>query len=458
MQYLAKYFNIIYNKKKHAEQEGCMNNMYKKIIQLTEDITPELVRQRRDFHKYPEVRWTEMRTASIIASKLTELGYEVLIGEQVCDSEPRVHVPSDEALKQAYQRAIAQGADPKFAEATKDGLTGVIGILRCGEGPTVAIRFDIDALNIEESQDPDHFPVQEGFASVNFGVMHACGHDGHAASGLGVAQILVQIKDQLHGTVKLIFQPGEEAGQGAQTIVDKGHLDDVDFFFGAHNSMRVSDVDVTPGICGSLATRRYNVMIKGLSAHAGLSPQKGNDALLAAATGVQNLYAIPRHGKGMTRINVGKFISGPSSNVIADEAYMEIEMRGENTELIEYMDHHSRRILESAAQMHGCTVSFKLMAFAPSLTCDLPLAEKIDRICKQYLNLNTTESPAMKVNGSDDVAHMIDRVRSHGGMATYLRIHNKQTTGNHNQRYNLDEEYMSRCVKIFSITAYELMK
>ena len=192
--------------------------MYKKIIQLTDDITPELVRQRRDFHKYPEARWTEMRTASIIARKLTELGYEVLIGEQVCAREPRVFVPSDEALKHAYQRAIAQGADPKFAEATKDGLTGVIGILRCGEGPTVAIRFDIDALNIEESQDPDHFPVQEGFASVNSGVMHACGHDGHAASGLGVAQILVQIKDQLHGTVKLIFQPSEEAGQGYLTL------------------------------------------------------------------------------------------------------------------------------------------------------------------------------------------------------------------------------------------------
>ena len=159
--------------------------MYKKIIQLTEDITPELVRQRRDFHKYPEVRWTEMRTASIIAGKLAELGYEVLIGEQVCDREPRVHVPSDEELKQAYLRAIAQGADPKYAEATKGGLTGVIGILRCGEGPTVAIRFDIDALKIEESQDSDHFPVQEGFASVNSGVMHACGHDGHAASGLG---------------------------------------------------------------------------------------------------------------------------------------------------------------------------------------------------------------------------------------------------------------------------------
>ena len=160
----------------------------------------------------------------------------------------------------------------------------------------------------------------------------------------------------------------------------------------------------------------------------------------------------------MTRINVGKFISGTSSNVISDETYMEIEMRGENTELIEYMDRHSRRILENAAQMHGCTLSLELKAFAPAVVCDLPLAERVYRICKQYLNLKTTESPLVKCNGSDDISHMIDRVRSHGGMATCMGIHNKQTTRNHNRKYNLDEEYMSMCVKIFCITTYELMK
>ena len=163
----------------------------------------------------------------------------------------------------------------------------------------------------------------------------------------------------------------------------------MDFFFGAHNAIGGVDLEVTPGVYGSLATRRYNVMIKGLTAHAGVYPQKGNNALLAAATAVQNLYAIPRHGDGMTRINVGKFISGTSSNVISDETYMEIEMRGESTELIEYMDHHSRRILESAAQMHGCTLSLELKAFAPAVVCDLPLAERVYRICKQYLNLKT---------------------------------------------------------------------
>ena len=186
-------------------------NIYQTIIEKAEQITPAMVAQRRDFHKYAESGWLEMRTSSIIARKLTELGYEVLTGEQVCKRDERMGVPSDEALAKAYARAIDQGADPEFVKATEGGMTGVIGILRCGEGPTVAMRFDIDALGVNESMEEDHLPAKEGFASINAGTMHACGHDGHGVSGLGVAEVLMQIKDQLHGTVKLIFQPSEKA-------------------------------------------------------------------------------------------------------------------------------------------------------------------------------------------------------------------------------------------------------
>ncbi|MBQ5778080.1 MAG: amidohydrolase, partial [Oscillospiraceae bacterium] len=155
-------------------------NMYQTIIEKAEAATPEMITLRRDFHKYAETGWLEMRTASIIARKLTELGYEVLIGEEVCKREDRMGVPSDEVLKSCYERAIEQGADPEFVKATEGGFTGVIGILRCGEGPTVAMRFDIDALGVNESTDDDHIPAKEGFMSVNAGSMHACGHDGHA--------------------------------------------------------------------------------------------------------------------------------------------------------------------------------------------------------------------------------------------------------------------------------------
>lgn len=131
-------------------------DIYEQITKMADEIAPELVAQRRDFHKFAEKGWFEMRTSSIIARKLTEMGYEVLVGDQVCKKDARMGVPSDEELEEQYERAVAQGADPEFVKYTKGGMTGVIGILRCGEGPTVAMRFDIDALGVFEEKDKSH--------------------------------------------------------------------------------------------------------------------------------------------------------------------------------------------------------------------------------------------------------------------------------------------------------------
>lgn len=314
-------------------------NIYDQIKTMSDEMAGDLTAQRRDFHKYAEPGWFEMRTSSIIARKLTELGYEVLVGDQVCKKDSRMGVPSEEKLEEQYERAVAQGADPEFVKYTKGGMTGVIGILRCGEGPTVAMRFDIDALGVFEEHDPSHRPAKEGFNSVNEGFMHACGHDGHATIGLGVAKVLMSIKDQLHGTVKLIFQPAEEGVRGAKSIVDNGHLDGVDYLIGSHVTNKKEDdpAVVIPGSYGSLATTKYDVIFHGKSAHAGGSPEVGRNVMLAVGTAILNLYAIPRHSGGVSRVNVGTVVAGSGRNVIADEAKMEIEVRGETTEINEYM-------------------------------------------------------------------------------------------------------------------------
>lgn len=432
---------------------------YEKIIKLADEVAPEMIALRRDFHKYAEAGWMEMRTSSIIARKLTDLGYEVLVGDQVCDKDARMGVPSDEVLEASYQRAVEQGADPEFVKATRGGMTGVIGILRCGEGPTVAMRFDIDALGVHESHEEDHFPMQQGFVSVNPGVMHACGHDGHAVSGLGVAQVLMQIKDQLHGTVKLIFQPSEEGVRGAKSIVEKGHLDDVDYLLGAHTTGEDSECcDVTPGSTGFLATTKYDVIYHGKAAHAGAAPHLGVNAMLAAATAVLNLQAIPRHGKGATRINVGRLIAGSGRNVIADEAFLEMEVRGDTTELNEYMSEYAMRILESAAVMHGCTVEVKRMGGAECMVCDLELANRVAQVCREKLGLKVTESALYASGGSEDVSYMMNRVRSHGGQTTFMRIRSKVVGGAHNRKFNFDESYIPKSIKVFCGMAYDLMK
>ena len=134
-------------------------DVLKKIIESAEAQTEELTKIRRDLHKHAESGWLEMRTTSIIARKLTEMGYEVLLGDKVCKAESRMGVPSAEALEKGYQRAVEQGGDPEFLPYTKGGMTGAIAILDCGEGPTVALRFDIDALGVIESDEADHRPM-----------------------------------------------------------------------------------------------------------------------------------------------------------------------------------------------------------------------------------------------------------------------------------------------------------
>ena len=434
-------------------------NIYETIIEKANAVTPEMVAVRRDFHKFAETGWLEMRTSSIIARKLTELGFEVLVGEDVCKREERMGLPSEEVLKKEYERAVEQGADREFVKATKGGFTGVIGILRCGEGPTVAMRFDIDALGVIEAMEDTHRPAKEGFASVNSGSMHACGHDGHGASGLGVAAVLMEIKEHLHGTIKLIFQPGEEGLRGAKSIVANGHLDDVDYLFGCHTTDLLSDdADITPGSYGSLASYKYDVTFRGLAAHAGGSPHLGKNALLAAACAVTNLYAIPRHADGATRINVGKLIGGSGRNVIADEAFMELEVRGDTTDINEYVSDYALRVLESAAKMHDCTVDVKLMGAAQSLNSDLPLCEHISKVCSEHLDMKVSENLTVKLGGSEDFSYMINKVQSNGGQGSFVRVRSKLADKAHKRTFDFDESYLTKTVKVLCGMAYDILK
>lgn len=430
-----------------------------RIKKNADALQEEMVLQRRDFHKYAESGWFEMRTSSIIGRKLTELGYEVLMGEDVCDRDARMGVADDATLEKQYERAIAQGADPEFVKPTRGGMTGVIGILRRGEGPTVALRFDIDALGVIESEEPDHRPQAEGWRSVNPGMMHACGHDGHAAVGLGVAKLLMDIQDSLHGTVKLIFQPAEEGVRGAKSIVAKGHLDGVDYVLGTHVTHNKGDEGsiVIPGSKDSFATSKYDVVFHGKSAHAGGRPNEGNNAMLAAATAVLNLQAIPRHAGGATRINVGKLIAGSGRNVICDEAFMEIEVRGSTTELNEYVRDYALRILESAAAMHGCTVEYKLMGGAESLHSDEALVKRLRKVWEDA-GFAVSKTDLMTLGGSEDYSYMMNRVQEQGGQAAFFRALTQSFAGAHNRRFDFDEVFLKNSVKLFCTAVYDLMK
>jgi len=414
-----------------------------------------LIRDRRDFHTYAETGWTEFRTASRVARRLTALGYVVHAGVDVIKADARMGLPPLDVLEACQQRAIEQGGDPEFLDVVKGGFTGVVGVLSHDEGPTIGLRFDMDALDLQESQRESHRPAREGFASVNADVMHACGHDAHTAIGLGVAQVLASLKERLRGTVKLVFQPAEEGVRGARSMVEAGVVDDVDVMVGQHLYSGWRPRELCGGMRNYLATTKFDATFTGAPAHAGASPQGGKNALLAAATAVINLYAIPRHRQGTTRINVGRLTAGTGRNVIASTAHMVIETRGATTALNDYMYASAVRVLEAAAAMYKCDLDIVTMGAAQSATSDKALADRVEAIA---LDLGFTLRPHEGGSGSEDYVYMMTRVQERGGQATNIGIGaNLGDWGHHTSEFDLDEGVFKDVVVLLVSVVMDLM-
>ena len=246
-----------------------------RIVKAAQALKEKTIVRRRDFHKHAEAAWTEFRTASIVAKTLQGLGFRALVGEEVVDGSAMMGVPAPAELERQVERALAQGGDKGWVEQMRGGKTGVVGLMEFAKpGPTVALRVDMDANDLVESDDPKHRPVREGFASVNKGAMHACGHDGHTAMGLGVAEVLAGLKDQLAGTIKLIFQPAEEGVRGAKAMMARGVVDDVKYIVGAHLGVNLKKTgQVACRTEGFLATTKFDAVFTGVPAHAGGAPE-----------------------------------------------------------------------------------------------------------------------------------------------------------------------------------------
>lgn len=435
--------------------------MYDFVKKDAAALREELVALRREFHRYAEPGWLEMRTASRIARELKDMGYEeILLGRDVCLAEARMGVPGEEVLRAHYAWAEENGADSFYLPHTEGGFTGVAAILRCGEGPTVALRFDIDALGVRESGEEGHRPYEEGFASVTDGVMHACGHDGHAAIGLGTAKLLMKYREMLRGTVKLIFQPAEEGVRGARSIVEKGLLDDVDYVLGGHifptDKAPGADVAVfAEGAQGALATTKLDFIFKGRAVHAAIAPQEGKNALLAAAAATVNLHAIPRYGIVPTHVNVGRFTAGTGRNVVAEEAKMEIEVRGATSEANDYMERRAIAIAEAAAAMYGCELQTVFMGGAPAMENSWTLAERVQRVAAEQ-GYNAVALTAMD-GGSEDFSYLARRVIERGGEGTFFSLLTPCAAVNHNDKFDFDEKILPLGVEVFAAAVLDIL-
>ncbi|WP_042354652.1 amidohydrolase [Bacillus rubiinfantis] len=411
----------------------------------------DVITLRRDFHKYPEVGFTEFRTAAKVVEILTSLGYEVLYGKEAMDSDSRRGVPPEQQLQKAYDRALELGADATILEKMKGGHTAVVGILTGKEpGPTVAFRFDMDALPIKESDSADHFPVTEGFVSLHDGQMHACGHDAHTATGLVLAERLAD--GDFAGTVKLIFQPAEEGVRGAYSIVQKGMLDDVDYFFGMHYGTGVPSGEVCTGSSGFLATTKMEARFYGVSSHAGSEPEKGRNALLGATTALLNIHALPRFSSSVTRINVGILEGGTGANIIPDKARMVIETRALTESVNNELEERVRTIITHSAAMHGLSYEIEVKGAAIPINCDEELMSAAAEEAKKVNTFAKIEGYANST-GSEDASYMLKRVQEKGGKATYMIVGSDIPAPHHNPKFDIDEKVLPNAVDFLNAIA-----
>jgi len=286
-----------------------------KILPQVESIAEEIISIRRDIHQHPELGFEVHRTAEIVANKLNELGMDVQTGI---------------------------------------GKTGVVGNLRCGAGPTIALRADMDALPIQETGDCE-------YKSVNDGVMHACGHDGHTAMLLGAAKVLSGQRDQINGTVRFLFQPAEEGEGGARYMIEDGCLEGVDEAYGIHlwNYQKYGEVGVKEGPILAAADQ-FQITIKGLGGH-GAAPQGSVDAVVVSAhliTALQTIVSRNTNPLESTVVSIGMINGGYNFNIIADEIVLKGTARAYTEENRILIKTRMQEIIDGIGQTFGAAIEF----------------------------------------------------------------------------------------------------
>lgn len=398
-----------------------------------------LAEVRRDLHRHPESGWREFRTTALIAEELDERGFETHLGSDAVNTADRMGVPPEAEIEAAVERASSEGAPGEYLDRMA-GVTGLVAAKTYGDGtgPVVGLRVDMDALDRSEAQDDEHRPAREGFASVHPDEMHACGHDGHTAIGLGTARRLDD-DDGFDGSIKLFFQPAEEGSRGGKSMSETDHLSDVDHLLAVHLGLNLDTGTVVAARERPLSNARVDVTYEGAPAHAGKRPERGRNSLQALSTAIQNLYAIPRHSDGSTRINVGRVQSNNAQNTISERATMRFEVRGNTAELNEYMIECAERIVDAAAEMHGVDISTSMWGRSISFESDDSMVQLLTDVARDTADVEKVIE-RQEAGGSEDASYLISRVQDNGGTATYVGIGASNPAGHHTAYFDIDED------------------
>ena len=408
---------------------------------------PEMIETRRKLHKHPEIAWTEFLTTQVIVNRVRELGFKTVLGEAlfnkyaVLGREPAV-------VEAAMARSLKLGMDKKLLDEMQ-GYTGCMAIWETGRpGPVTALRFDIDCVNVEENHNDTNEAFCGGFDSECAGLMHACGHDAHAAMGLAVAHWIHDNADSLCGTIKIVFQPAEEGTKGASGIAASDNLDDVDYLIGAHIGVAAHLHEVAIIRSGFLSTTKMNVSFTGVPAHAGAAAELGRNALMAACSASMQVMGIARHGQGDTSVNIGTLRAGEGRNVVPVHASIEMEVRGKTAAINQYMQDTAERMVRGSAESYGVQYKIDVMGKAESVACDEDLSDMVKEAAQSVEGV-TRVFDIVGCTGSEDCSLLINKVQSHGGKAAFF-FYGCNNHGHHKSDFEIqDTESMPVGLEVF---------
>lgn len=354
---------------------------------------------RHELHRHPELRYKEFRTAERVAGLLEQKGYEVT-------------------------RGIAG--------------TGVVALLETRRpGPVVALRADMDALPILEVSSHDH-------VSEIPGVMHACGHDGHTAALMLAADVLMRRRDQLCGTVKLIFQPAEEGGNGAEKMVQEGVLDNpaVDYIFGFHNrpGFETGEVFVKSGSAMG-GNDTFELTLHGQSGHAAM-PHLATDPIYLGGCIIQQLQGVVARNKSPLHsgvITVSTFHAGDAANVIPASAQLTLNIRSDRDASRQALIQQMQATIEGLCSAAGATYTLTPTHQIPPLVNDAYWSQRVVEIASQRgLGTRVRAIEEMPTMGAEDFAFYLQRIPGcfffvgNGTESAYL----------HNDRYDFNDDIL----------------
>lgn len=390
--------------------------MTNELMRLNSKMSKEIIAIRRHLHQHPELSFKEYDTSSYIAKIL-------------------------EAWEIPY---------------TTIGETGIyVDIIGSTEGPAIGLRADIDALPIKEESD---VPYKSKYDHI----MHACGHDGHTSILLGAVHELYAMREELHGTIRCIFQPGEEADGAALALIEKGVLEDpkIEAVVGLHvwPYLPFGSVGVKAGSM-TASCDDFKIVVKGKGGHSA-RPHEAVDAITVATQLVQNLQSVTAKNFNPVHpmvIHVGKITGGEASNVVADTVILEGTVRALQPDVREQLRTEVEKVCRAAECLWEAKVEVDFILGAPPIENDKFISEEFEKMAKALLGENQVFELKVPSMGADDFGYFSEAVPS-----LYFRLGIKKedeiSYDLHHPKFHFDDAVLATGVDLYVNFAISLLK